>query len=142
MQDSTPAVIRAPLIGQASPFLITLERLGRGDLDTKAREPDISARARRQDVDRRDSKVAQDLCPEPDFAPLDIALVLRTGAFLPDRRYRHARGALAQIDEDTSSGCLEVAQRGMDWLGAAEHIFKHVGSMEPRRHTLAVADAS
>src|ERR1700747_1063704 len=128
MQDSTPAVNHAPLIGQTSPFLIALERLGGGDLDTKAREPDISARARCQELDRRDSKVAQDLCPEPDFTPLDIALALRTGAFLPDRRYRHARGALAQIDEDTPSGCLEVAQRGMDRRRAAEHIFKHVGS--------------
>src|SRR5580693_659378 len=114
MQDTTPPVIHAPLIGQASPFLIALERLGRGDLDTKAREPDISARARRQQLDRRDAKVAQDLCPEPDFAPLDIALALRAGAFLAYRRDRDPRGALAQIDEDTPSGCLEMAQRSVD----------------------------
>src|SRR6516164_74173 len=98
----------------------SLERLGDGDLDAKAGKPDIGARAGRQQLNRRDPKIAQDLCPQPYFAPLHAALVLGAGFLLADSSRGHPRGAVPQIDEDALPGCLEPSQRRMDRLGSSE----------------------
>src|SRR5215472_15179059 len=100
-------------IAQPPPFaqrLGSFQGFGRDDLDAEAAEPDIRALARRQQPNRGDAEVAQDLRAEADLAPLHVALALRAGAFLADHRDRHARGAVAQIDEDTPAGRLEMAQ--------------------------------
>src|SRR5437016_6216221 len=76
--------------------LIALERLGFGDLDAKSAEADIGARACRQELDRGDSEVAQNLRAETDFTPLDVALALGVGGgFLADGRNRHTGRAVA-----------------------------------------------
>ena len=49
-------------------------------------------------------------------------------------------GAVPQIDENTLSGRLEPAQRGMDRLGAAENVFEDIGAVQPGREIAAVAD--
>ena len=38
--------------------------------------------------------------------------------------------------------CLKRSQRGVDRIGAAEHVADDVGAMQPRQHVLAVADAA
>ena len=37
---------------------------------------------------------------------------------------------------------LEALQRGVHRIGAAEHVADDVGTMQPRQHVLAVADAA
>ena len=121
---------------------VALQSLGLGDFDAETGDPDIGARARRQELDRRDPQVAQDLRPEPHLAPLDAALALGIGGSLADRRGRDARGAVAQIDQDTLAGGLEAAECRMDGLRAAKDILEHARPMEPGRHVVAVADAA
>ena len=62
------------------------------------------------------------------------------GRLLADRRGRHARGAVAQIDQHPLARRLEPVERGVDRLGAAEHVLDHVGAVQPGRHVAAVAD--
>src|SRR5207302_10420890 len=107
------------------------ERFGRLDFDAEPGEPDIGARARRIEPDRGDPQIAQDLGAEPDILPLPAALQFGGGAVLGDGAGWNARGAVAQVDEDAATGLLEPAQRGMDRLGAAEHVLDDIGAMQP-----------
>src|SRR5260370_6133731 len=116
------------------------DRLGGFDLDPEAGESDISARAGGEEPDRGDAEVPQNLCAEADVFPLPAALQLRSAALLRKRHCRHPRGAVAQVDEDTAPGMLEPAQRGMDRLGAAEHVFHYICAVQPGGHAAPVAD--
>src|ERR1700730_16707734 len=80
-------------------FHAAVERFGGHDLDAEACEPDIRELARREQADRRDAEVFEDLCAEPDFAPLPRARNLRAGgARLRNGVRRDAGGAVAQED--------------------------------------------
>src|SRR5450830_1202920 len=117
------------------------QRFGRHDLDAEAAEADVGALAGCEQADRGNAEVFENLRAEADLAPLP-----RTGGFgagvalVRNFRYRHAGGAVAQIDDDAAAGRLELRERGADRLGAAEHVADHIGAMQPRQHALAVAD--
>src|SRR6266851_3101990 len=117
-----------------------LERLGRLDLDAEAGEPDIAARPGGIKPDRGDAEIAQDLGAEPDILPLPAPLHFGGGAVFGDRGGRHARGTVAQIDQDAAAFLLESAQRRMDRLGAAEHVLDDIAAVQPGRDILPVAD--
>src|SRR4051812_16795174 len=63
--------------------------LGRGDLDAKPGNADIGALARREEPDRGDAQVAQDLRAQTHFAPLAAALEFGGARPLRDRHRRH-----------------------------------------------------
>src|SRR5256885_12076382 len=60
------------------------------------------------------------------------AFQLGRGRLLGNRGGRHARGTIAQINEDAAPRFLEAAESGLDRLGAAEHIFDDLGPVQPR----------
>src|SRR5262252_5801603 len=81
---------------------LAVDRLGRGDLDAKAGQSDVTVLGGGQKPDRRDAEISEDLGAEADLAPLAISLSLRSRASLLRRRsHRHARSAIAQDHDDT-----------------------------------------
>src|SRR6266480_2378110 len=79
-----------------------LQGLGRLDLNAEPGEPDIGARAGCVQLDRADPQIAQDLRTESDILPLPAAFQLGRGRLLGNRGGRHARGTVAQINEDAA----------------------------------------
>src|SRR4029077_17516091 len=119
-----------------------LQPLPRGDLDPEPAQAHISMLARRQQPDRADAEVLQNLRAEADLAPRPRARRFgRALAVLRQRLHRHAGGAVAQHHDHAAPGLLEARERGIHALRAAEHVLDDVGAVQPRRHVGAVADA-
>src|SRR5512139_2433596 len=94
---------------------LAVYRFGRRDLDTEAAETNVCALARREQADRGDAQVLQNLRAQADLAPLPRARSLGAAvAFVRDFRHRHAGGAVAQINDDAAAFRLKALQRGAD----------------------------
>src|ERR1700690_4162296 len=122
---------------------LCIDGFARLDFDTKAAKPDISALGRGQKPDRGNSEVLEDLRAEPNLAPLPRTSGLGAGAaVLRNFGHRNTGGAITQVNDHAAALALETRERRADGLGAAEHVADHIGTMQPRQHALAVADAA
>src|SRR5688572_1371361 len=89
----------------------SLERFRRDDLDSEPGEPDIGELGRGEQSNRGYAEVLEDLCAEPDFAPLPRARNLGAGrAGLRNGVRGHARRAVAQEDDDAAAFLFETLQ--------------------------------
>src|SRR5215475_6130077 len=103
-----------------------LKSLVRDDLDAETGEPLVVVHRRSQIDDRCHAEIAQYLRADADFAPLPVAVGLGR-AWFADRLHGHAGRAIAQIDEDTAVGLLEVLQHGPHACRTCEKVFYDVG---------------
>ena len=87
----------------------------------------------------RDAEIAQDLRAEADLAPLRRPLAFRAGRRGAGEFGRHARRAVAQIDQHAAPSSLNRCST-LSIDAAAEDVADDVGAMQPRRHAAAVAD--
>src|SRR6185312_1599495 len=109
-----------------------VQLLRAGDLDAEAAQAHVGSLRGGEQFDRGDAEVLQDLRTEADLAPLPRARGFRACVAVRDFRDRHAGGAVAQIDDDALTGRLEMFERRLDRLRAAEHVSDHVGAMQTR----------
>src|SRR5262249_44086895 len=122
---------------------LTVDDLGRRDLDSKSGKADIGAFRRGQQSNRADTEVLENLSTESDLAPLLRAGHLgaaRTG--LRDGVGGNAGRAVAQEDDNPAPLALEMLQRELDGMRFSKHVTDDVGAMQPRQDVFAVADAA
>src|ERR1700736_5055862 len=126
---------------------LTLEDLRPLDRDAEAGKADVAAFACRQEADRADAEVLQDLGAEADLAPL--ALARRGGAMCLVGRPMNvavaAAGAgdadrpFAEIDDNAAAGA-ETCHHPVKLALGGEDVVDDRFAMQADRHTAAVVD--
>ncbi len=107
-------------------------------------EAHIAARARRQEPDRMDLQVPQDLRAEPDLAPLGHArgrALMAFAGLTGERCGGHARSAFAQIDEDAAPARLEGTVHGLERALIAEDVAQDILAMQGAPDVLSPSTA-
>src|SRR6202453_2896356 len=137
----TSPKVRALVASTASGAASRVERFDRSDLDAEPGKTDVGAWIVGAQPDRGNPEVAQDLGAQSDFTPLALARIVGAVRVSAAQVRRHARRAVAQIDEGPASLGLETVQNLGDGAGA-ENIAKDISTMQPRRHVAAIADRS
>src|SRR3954470_20872376 len=110
------------------------------DLDAEAGEALVVVHRRGEMADRGDAKIAQDLRADADLAPLLVAVGLRRFR-LVERRHRHARGAVAQVNQHAAAGFLEMFQHDLQPFRPGKDVLDDVGLVKSRQHVPPVPDA-
>src|SRR6478735_10769242 len=88
----------------------SFQRFRRHDLDAETAQPDISAFARRQQADRGNAKILEDLRTQADLAPLLGARRVGASVTVRDIRDRNASGAVAQVHDHAAASLFEARQ--------------------------------
>src|SRR3954469_12928626 len=93
------------------PGASVVDQFRRRDFDAETAETDIGELRRRQQLNRGDAQILENLSAEPDLAPLSRARNLGTGrARLGDGMGRHSRGAVAEEHDDAATFLFEPVQ--------------------------------
>src|SRR5262245_36764364 len=116
------------------------QRFRRHNFDPETAQPDIGALARRQQADRGNAEIFEDLRTQADFAPLLRTCRIRPRVTMGNVGDRNAGGAVTQVHNHTASGYLESRQRRPNRFGATEDVADHIGTMQPGRNFLSARD--
>src|ERR1700742_1303479 len=95
---------------------------------------------RRQVDDRGNAEIAQDLCTDPNLAPLPVAISFRR-LRLTYGLDRNTGGAIAHIYQHAAAGFLEMLQDDLHAFRTGEKVLDDIRLVQPCQNIPAVADA-
>src|SRR5262245_5134504 len=110
------------------------------DFDPETAQPDIGALTRRQQADRGNAEILEDLRAQADFAPLLRTCRIRPRVTMWNVGDRNAGGAITQVYNHAASGFLESRQRRPNRFCTTEDVADHIGTMQPGRDVLPARD--